>query len=136
MEDIRVKLSVLWLFATLNYIYADVIFCLNVLGSNKGGPSAPHFSPGAWLGVAIVLEIPIAMVLMSRLLKPRANRWANILAGIIETAAVLLTTFIFPIVNLTTTTLYYLFFGVIEVACTSLIVWYAWKWPRETAQPN
>jgi hypothetical protein len=26
-----------------------------------------------------------------------------------------------------------LFFGTIEVACTSLIVWYAWRWPRETA---
>ena len=36
MEDIRVRLSVLWLFATLNYIYADVFFCIDVLGSNKG----------------------------------------------------------------------------------------------------
>src|SRR5215472_14524740 len=42
------------------------------------------------------------------------------------------TTFIFPIVILTTPTLYYLFFGTIEVACASLIVWYAWRWPRET----
>jgi len=33
MEDIRVRLSVLWLFATLNYIYADVFFCIDVLGS-------------------------------------------------------------------------------------------------------
>jgi hypothetical protein len=30
MEDIRVRLSVLWLFATLNYIYADVFFCIDV----------------------------------------------------------------------------------------------------------
>src|SRR6516165_7557432 len=45
MEDIRVRLSVLWLFAMLNYIYADVFFCIDVLGSNKGGPSVIHFSP-------------------------------------------------------------------------------------------
>ena len=38
MEDIRVRLSVLWLFATLNYIYADVFFCIDVLGSGKGVP--------------------------------------------------------------------------------------------------
>ena len=136
MEDIRVRLSVLWLFATLNYIYADVFFCIDVLGSNKEGPSVIHvihFSPGAWLGVAILMEIPMAMILLSRILKPRANRWANIVAGIIETAAVLLTTFIFPIFNITDTSLYYLFFGTIEVTCTSLIVWYAWRWPRETA---
>ena len=133
MGDIRVRLSVLWLFATLNYIYADVFFCIDVLGSGKGGPGVLHFSSGAWLGIAVLMEIPMAMILLSRILKPTANRWANIVAGIIETAAVLLTTFIFPIFNIMGTSLYYLFFGTIEVACTSLIVWYAWRWPRETA---
>jgi hypothetical protein len=136
MGDIRVRLSVLWLFATLNYIYADVFFCVDVLGSNKGGPSVNpviHFSPGAWLGVAILMEIPMAMILLSRILKPRANRWANIVTGILETAAVLLTSFILPAFHLMGTSSYYLFFGAIEVACTSLIVWYAWRWPRETA---
>jgi uncharacterized membrane protein len=136
MEDIRVRLSVLWLFATLNYIYADVFFCIDVLGSNKGGPGVIHvihFSPGAWLGIAILMEIPMAMILLSRILKPRANRSANIVAGIIETAAVLLTSFIFPIFHLTETSSYYLFFGTIEVACTSLIVWYARRRPKETA---
>lgn len=133
MEDIRVRLSVLWLFATLNYIYADVFFCVDVLGSNKGGPSVIHFSPGAWLGIAVLMEIPMAMILLSRILKPGANRWANIVAGTIETAAVLLTSFILPILKLTETSSYYVFFGAIEVACTSLIIWYAWRWPRETA---
>jgi hypothetical protein len=133
MEDIRVRLSVLWLFATLNYIYADVFFCIDVLGSKTGGPGVLHFSPGAWLGIAILMEIPMAMIPLSRVLKPTANRWANIVAGIIETAAVLLTSFILPILKLTETSSYYLFFGAIEVVCTSLIVWYAWRWQRETA---
>jgi hypothetical protein len=130
MEDIRVRLSVLWLVATLNYIYADVFFCVDVLGSGKRGPGMVlHFSPGAWLVIAILMEIPIAMVLLSRILKPTANRWANIVAGIMETAAVLLTSFILPILHLMGTSSYYLFFGAIEVVCTSLIVWYAWRWP-------
>jgi len=80
------------------------------------------------------MEIPMALILLSRILKPTANRWANIVAGIIETAAVLLTSFILPILKLTATSSYYLFFGTVEVACTSLIVWYAWRWPRETAR--
>lgn len=133
MEDIRVRLSVLWLFATLNYIYADVFFCIDVLGSKKGSIGVIHFSPGAWLGIAVLMEVPMAMILLSRILKPRANRWVNIVAGIIETAAVLLAQFILPILNFTETSSYYLFFGAIEVACTSLIVWHAWRWPRETA---
>jgi len=133
MEDTRVRLSVLWLLATLDYIYADVFFCVDVLGSGKGGPGVLHFSQGAWLGIAILMEIPIAMILLSRILKPTANRWANIVAGVIETAAVLLTSFILPILHLMGTSSYYVFFGAVEVACTSLIVWYAWRWPRETA---
>jgi hypothetical protein len=137
VDDIRVRLSVLWLFATLNYIYADVFFCIDVLGTNKGGRSVIpviHFSPGAWLGVAILMEIPMAMILLSRTLKPTANRWANVVAGAIETAAVLLAQFILPIFHITATSSYYLFFGAMEVICTSLIVWYAWRWPRETAR--
>ena len=130
MEDIRVRLSVLWVFATLNYLYADVIHLFNLVDSNQGAHgSGPHMTQGAWLGWAIILEIPIAMTVLARMLKPRANRWANMVAGAIETAAVLLTLPLVP-------TLYYLFFGAIEVACTSLIVWYAWSWPRETAKPN
>ena len=133
MQDIRVRLSVLWLFATLNYIYADVFFCIDVLGSKKGSIGVLHFSPGAWLAIAVLMEIPIAMVLLSRILKPTANRWANVVAGIIETAAVLLAQFILPVFHLTGTSSYYLFFGALEVVCTALIVWYAWRWPRETA---
>jgi hypothetical protein len=133
MEDIRARLSVLWLFATLNYIYADVFFCIDVLGSGKGGPGVLHFSPGAWLGIAVLMEIPMAMILLSRILEPTANRWANIVAGVIETAAVLLTSFILPILHLSGTSSYYLFFGTIEVASTSLIVWYASRWPTEAA---
>ena len=134
MEDIRVRLSVLWLFATLNYIYADVFFCIDVLGSGNGGQRVLHFSQGAWLAVAILMEIPIAMILLSRTLKPRANRWANIVAGILETAAVLLTSFILPAFHRMGASSYYLFFGAVEVICTALIVWYAWRWPRETAR--
>ena len=133
MEDIRVRLSALWLFATLNYIYADVFFCIDALGSRKAASSVIHFSPGAWLGIAILMEAPMAMILLSRVLRPRANRWANIAAGIVETAAVLLTSFILPAFHLMGTSSYYLFFGAIEVICTSAIVWYAWRWPSESA---
>jgi hypothetical protein len=133
MEDIRIRLSVLWLLATLNYIYADVFFCVDVLGSKKGSIGVLHFSPGAWLGIAVLMEIPMAMIVLARILKPTANRWSNIVTGIIETAAVLLAQFIFPIFRITETSSYYLFFGAIEVVCTSLIVWYAWTWLRETA---
>jgi hypothetical protein len=64
------------------------------------------------------------MVVLSRVLAYRSNRRANILIGTLHTAALLASLFM----GGTRPTLYYLFFAAIEIACTSLIVWYAWHW--------
>lgn len=135
MKDIRARLSVLWIFATLNYIYADVFVCFDALASKEVRSHFIDFSPRAWLGIAMLMEIPMVMILLSWILKPSANRWANIIAGVIETLAVLLTQLIGPLFKLTTTTSYYVFFGMMEVPCTLLIVWYAWKWTADDAVP-
>ena len=87
---------------------------------------------GFLLGAAILMETSIAMVLLSRVLKYRANRWANIIVGIINTAAVSLSLFATGI----TPTLYYMFFAAIGIPCTLFIVWYAWKWPNPEDQPK
>ncbi len=76
---------------------------------------------------AFLMEIPIAMVLLSRILNYRANRWTNIIAGCIKTIVMILTMFV------GTPTAYYLFFGIIEIATTSFIVGYAWKWTNSEA---
>jgi len=71
---------------------------------------------------AILMEIPIAMILLSRILNYKVNRWANITAASIKTIAMVLTMFV------GTPTLYYIFFGSIEIATTIFIVYYAWTW--------
>ena len=40
------------------------------------------------LAAAIMMEIPFVMIVLSRVLKYGANRWANIIAGIFHTALV------------------------------------------------
>jgi MFS family permease len=117
MKDKKGMLSTLWLFATLNYLYCDVVTLMDPV---KHG--SIQLTQGFLLGAAILVEIPIAMVLLSRILKYRANRWANIIAGIIMTAVQTLTLFV------AVPTLYYVFFSAIEIACTAFIVWYAWRW--------
>ncbi|HYB00121.1 MAG TPA: DUF6326 family protein, partial [Ktedonobacteraceae bacterium] len=69
--------------------------------------------------------IPIAMIPLSLVLKYRTNRWANIIAGTIMTAVQFSTLFFGS-----SPTGYYLFFSIIEIACTLFIVWYAWTWPH------
>src|ERR1700694_2773568 len=78
MQDTKERLSQFWLFALLNYLYADVLALFAFVGSPH---TAPHLPPWALLGSAVLMEIPIAMILASRLLPFRANRLANIIAG-------------------------------------------------------
>ena len=76
------------------------------------------------MGASILVEIPIAMVLLSWMLHYGPNRWANVIAGTIMTVVRVLSLFV------AVPTLYYAFFSAIEIACTAFIVWYEWTWPR------
>jgi hypothetical protein len=128
MHDTKERLSLLWIFALSNYLYADV----NALFAFVGSPnSAPHLPPWALLGSAVLMEIPIAMILASRLLPFKANRLANIIAGAIMTLVNGFLTFVLPLATgdfRDPEYRVYLFFGAIETVCTSVIIWQAWTW--------
>ena len=128
--EMKSKLSTLWIFATLNYLYCDVVTLMDpsllkqFLVGNLGGMSV---SQGFLLGASVLVEIPIAMVLASRLLGHRAGRVANIAAGVTMTAVQLLSLVVKAPAP------YYIFFSVIEIACTATIVWFAWRWAGDRA---
>ena len=119
--DIRVKLSTLWIFVLLNMIYADIISLMDPASPIREVMKGAGLPPGGLLAGAILMETSIAMVLLSRVLKHQANRWANIVAGGINIVAV---------IRGGPPRSYYILFATIEVLCMSLIVWYAWKWPN------
>jgi hypothetical protein len=119
-------LSTLWIFATLNYLYCDILGFFDPVTLNEvltGRAGNIQITQGFLLGASILMEIPIAMVLLSRILKHGPNRWANIIAGSIMTLVQISSLFFG-----TAPTNYYLFFSAIEIACTAFIVWYAWTW--------
>ena len=128
MHDTKERLSLFWLFALLNYLYADVLALFAFVGSPN---TAPHLPPWALLGSAVLMEIPIAMIVACRLLPFRANRLANIIAGAILTLVNGFLTFVLPLANgdwhehMFPS---YMFFGTIETVCTSVIIWQAWTW--------
>ncbi len=121
----RSVLVTLWIFVTLNYLYCDVVTLMdaNLLkGFLAGSVNGFGVSQGFLLASAVLVEIPIAMVLFTRLLAQGTNRWANIVAGLTMTVVQGAT------LAFKSPTLYYTFFSVIEIATTAVIVWYAWKW--------
>jgi len=131
--DKKVLLSTLWIFVTLNYLYCDLMGLMdaNLLKQYLTGTvNGVDMNDGFLLSAALLMEIPIAMVLLSRILKYKANRLVNIIAGSIKTIVMILTLFV------GTATFYYLFFAIIEIVCTSFIVFYALKWTNPNIMTN
>lgn len=126
--DKKQLLSTLWIFVTLNYLYCDLIGLMdkNLLSQYLTGNVEGLLIDESFLFfAAILMEIPIAMVLLSRVLKHQANRWTNMIAGTIKSLVMVATLFIGSF------TLYYLFFAIIEITTTTYIVWLAFSWKVE-----
>src|SRR5947208_16298573 len=133
MHDTKERLSLFWIFALLNYLYADVLALFAFVGSPN---SAPHLPQLALMGSAVLMEIPIAMILACRLLPFRANRLANIIAGGITTLVNGFLTFVPPLAGWGRPPAFpeYLFFATIETVATSVIIWQAWTWSGVEAE--
>ncbi len=119
LPERNVLLSTLWIFAILNYIYADVF---NLFFNPVVHAGTTAMTAGAVLFFAIAMETSIAMVILSRVLKHGANRWANIVAGIFNTGLVAFSLFA------QRPEPFYVMFAAIEIACTLFIVWLAIRW--------
>jgi Sec-independent protein secretion pathway component TatC len=126
MRDIGTRLSTLWVVVMFNMVFADILSFIKpgALQEMWTGQAGVHVTPGLLLAFAILLEIPIAMIFVSRILKPRASVWANGAAALITTVFV---------VGGGSLDLHYVFFATVEVACMALIVWSAWAWRRSEA---
>jgi hypothetical protein len=115
VKDIRVRLSTLWVFMLFNYLYCDVVTLFD-------RTLATSLTPDALLAASFLMEIPIAMILLSRVLKHRSNLWANVIAGVFMTVVQVGSLFV------GTPAHYYLFFSTIEITCLLVIVLTAWTW--------
>src|ERR1700733_4104835 len=127
MHDTKERLSVLLIFALLNYLYADVVALFAIAGSRN---SFKPLSPRALMGSTVLMEKPIPGILACRLFPFRANRLANIIAGGVITLVNGFVTFVPPLAGWGRPPAFaeYLFFATIETVATSIIIWQAWSW--------
>lgn len=113
----------LWLFAVLNYLYCDVVSLFDaahlaeLLSGSVGGLAMTR---SFLLGAAVLMSVPMVGVLISRIAPYRLARWYCVIAGTVMTA-----------VQLASLTIggapapHYVYFSVIEIATTGVIVWIA-----------
>ena len=132
MKNTKILLVLLWIFYTVNFMYADQLSSLvpGVLEETMSGYVADgtvQITPGFLLGTAIIWEIPFLMIVLSWVLKYKANRWANIITGTIMAVLQIVSLF------LGSPSLQYIFYSTMNIACLLLIVWNAWKWPNPEA---
>ena len=73
--------------------------------------------------MALLMELPIVMVVLSLILSDKANRWANIVvAGLL---------FSIDFIGLIVATSPYVYIVVgVGLVFNLMTIWYAWKWPE------
>lgn len=120
MEDVQIILSGLWISLVLVYLLGDVmrIFAGDFEAGEIQGKEIPKIM---FLGLAIMMVIPIIMIVLTLTLGNPENRWANIIVPIFF--------FGFNLIGLPTyKSAYDKFLIIVGLGFNVLTIWYAWNW--------
>jgi len=128
----RVLLVILWVFYIVNFMYCDTLLKMEpgVLEGIMSGYTADgtvKITAGFLLGTAIMFELPFLMIVLSWVLKYRANRWANFIAATLFVVIQIGSLF------MGVPSPMYIFYSTVEIAALLIIVWNAWKWTNAEA---
>lgn len=120
MQDVQIKLAALWVAFMLTYLLGDVLRIFS--GDFKVGEiGGMQVSQGLYLGMAVLMTLPILMVFLSLILPQPANRWVNIIIAVFF--------FLFNLVGLPTyPSIYDKYLIVVGLAFNIITIWYAWRW--------
>ena len=121
--------SILWVFAVLNYLYCDVLTLMDSELLNQiltGGVDGLVMDRTMLFFAGILMEIPMAAALLSKILPYRGSRLITIIAGIIMTLVQISSLFVGG-----GPTGYYIFFSIVEAGTTLTLVLLAFRWKPE-----
>ena len=127
MTTTKDKLFTLWIFVTVNYIFCDIFtlfYSENLKQLMSGAMGGMDITETFLFAFSVIMELPMLMIVLSRLLPYKFNRLANIAVGIFMTLIQTATLF-------GDNMLHYVFFSIIEITTTIIIVWIAIRWKNE-----
>ena len=119
MAEVRITLAGLWVAVMLTYLLGDVLrlFAGDMTPGELGGRKA---SQAMWLGIAVIMLIPIVMVVLSLTVPYPAIGWINVVvAGLVV---------VFNLFGLPYPGLYDNFLIIVSFVFNALTAWYAWTW--------
>jgi hypothetical protein len=120
VADVQIKLAALWVAVMLTYLLGDVlrIYAGDYTAGQVGGVA---MGQAMWLGVAVLMAVPIVMVVLSVVLPQTMLQWVTVIAAIGLAA--------FNLVGLPTYPgLYDKFLIVLGVVFNGRTIWYAVRW--------
>ena len=124
-----IKLSFLWASLMSLYIYNDyfLLFIPGTIDGMSAGSMGPlgEVTDLKMIIVAAILAIPASMVFLSSTLSSSFSRWLNLPVGLVYLVIAVLTLYGSPP--------FYKLIVVIEIAAILLIIWYAARWPKQSA---
>lgn len=126
-QDRKAILSALWIAVMINMLKADILSLFipgSVEEAARTAASAGASISQLMLGAAILGQIAIAMIVLSRVLKYGLNRWANIIVSIVIIAYIWGGMASYP---------HYIFIASVETLCLLLIIGVAWQWRNAEA---
>ena len=134
MEDLslyKMRFSVLWLLWLVTDFSTGMLVLTEpgVIDEIRAGEIlGMEIGPEMLLLGAIIYLIPLLMVVLSLSLKGSINRWTNLILGAVYVVLVL-----GEIIEYLTAPLvaYRILMTLVKIAFSVLIVWYAWKWPKQ-----
>ena len=123
----KIRISVLWIFM------AVAMSAHGVLAFMEPGAMEQieemQMGVGMFLFMALFWWVPLVMAVLSVTLKDLANRWTNMILGIVFTALN-----IFHLIeHLTDPSAHQILIIGSTVVVTALIFWHALKWPKQEA---
>jgi hypothetical protein len=129
--DVKIVLCALWVVTLFIFAYVDIFAFhrADVLDAALDGKVAntPFTVNQIFLtSTLIYIVLPILMVVLSLVLKPRVNRIVNIVVSLFYAISILVTC-------IGETWAYYILGSLIEVVLLVAIARSAWKWPLESA---
>ena len=120
--DTKVLLSTLWIVVMINMLKADILSLFIPESAAELARTAASIGtpiPQLMLGGAIMGELAIVMIILSRVLQHGVNRWLNIIMGVVTIAYIWGGAVAYP---------HYTFIAIVETICLLLIIWHAWQW--------
>ncbi|MFM9911251.1 MAG: DUF6326 family protein [Chitinophagaceae bacterium] len=125
---VKFKLSALWAAVMFCYIYGDYfsLYVPKQIDEFISGTTRLN-SPIKLFAASAMMSIPALMVFLSLLLKPAINKWLNIIFGVFFSAIMI----VIAISSIESWWAFYFFLAIIEILITSLVVWFAWTWPKQ-----